>query len=171
MGGLEAALTLVGAVADEILTRGEAAGAVGTTATPASSTAPPATSTTRSSRRSTATASTTSSFCLGSMSRWRRLAEKLRFSFQNPCGYIGGVGWEAGVDLIERHATGLIHGCEAVEEAANDEGVGKGRATIGKAFGSGEEAAREGEGVGAGVRLMSRKARWSARRELVSWRS
>ncbi|GJP75269.1 hypothetical protein CLOP_g5724 [Closterium sp. NIES-67] len=110
MGGLEAALTLVGAVADEILTRGEAAGAVGTTATPASSTAPPATSTTRSSRRSTATASTTSSFCLGSMSRWRRLAEKLRFSFQNPCGYIGGVGWEAGVDLIERHATGLIHG-------------------------------------------------------------
>ncbi|GJP61557.1 hypothetical protein CLOP_g18702 [Closterium sp. NIES-67] len=116
MGGLEAALTLVGAVADEILTRGEAAGAVGTTATPASSTAPPATSTTRSSRRS-------------------------------------GVGWEAGVDLIERHATGLIHGCEAVEEAANDEGVGKGRATIGKAFGSGEEAAREGEGVGAGVKV------------------
>ncbi|GJP53789.1 hypothetical protein CLOM_g12926 [Closterium sp. NIES-68] len=82
MGGLEAALTLVGAVADEILTRGEAAGAVGTTATPASSTAPPATSTTRSSRR-----------------------------------------------------------------------IGKGRATIGKAFGSGEEAAREGEGVGAGVKV------------------
>ncbi|GJP52000.1 hypothetical protein CLOM_g11125 [Closterium sp. NIES-68] len=78
MGGLEAALTLVGAVADEILTRGEAAGAVGTTATPASSTAPPATSTTRSSRRSTATASTTSSFCLGSMSH--RIARHLRLA-------------------------------------------------------------------------------------------